>query len=200
MTWIPLATVTARQDWQFSPVIAANLSYVRLSFSTAGVPVWIAQADPDSTDIYDERRIVATPHARILEFEAPPFFNDRALALRVPNTNPFDIQIEVSSMPISPPPSSSGNAPSSSVVTPTTVNASTASVQLLAANSNRKGFSIINNSSATLFIDLDGEASATNYAVALGQGFMYECPINYTGVVSGIWTAANGNALVREFA
>ncbi|BAS54928.1 hypothetical protein NIES2135_58070 [Leptolyngbya boryana NIES-2135] len=202
MTWTTLATITAGQDWQSTPVIDPDLGYVRLTFETAGVPVWLAQVDPDSTDIYDERRITATPHARILEFEAPPFFSDRALALRVPNfATPFDVQIEVSSMPISRGGATqvTVNTPTSSNVVASAVTASTTSVQLLAANANRKSASILNNGTGILYVELGATASTSAFTISLNNGDLYELPIAYTGNIAGIWSATGGNALVREF-
>ncbi|BAY77958.1 hypothetical protein NIES25_44280 [Nostoc linckia NIES-25] len=81
---------------------------------------------------------------------------------------------------------------------PSTVAASTSSGTILAANSNRKGATIWNDSTANLFIDFDSAASLSDFAVKIAAGGYYELPFNYTGVISGIWSAANGNALVRE--
>jgi hypothetical protein len=88
--------------------------------------------------------------------------------------------------------------PTSSTSTPSTVSASTTSGALLAANSNRVGATIWNNSTANLFIDLDSAASTTDFSAKISPGGYYELPFRYTGVISGIWDAANGNALVRE--
>jgi len=198
MTWLPLATITVRQDWQFSPVIASHLGYVRLTFGTAGAPIWIAQADPDATDIYDERRIITTPHARILEFSAPPFFNDRALAFRVPNLSSFEVEIEVSSIPM--PFISSGGSPASisAIGNVTTVAASTQAVTLLEANPNRKKLIVVNNSTATMYLAFGEVASATNHTIAIsadGDGYELE---GFTGIVSAMWTSANGQARITE--
>ena len=88
---------------------------------------------------------------------------------------------------------------SSATVNATSVAASITSVSLLAVNANRKSASITNNSTATLYVELGATASSSAFTVALGTGDMYELPIAYTGAISGIWTAADGNALVREF-
>lgn len=82
--------------------------------------------------------------------------------------------------------------------TPSAVNASTTSVTILALNSNRKGATIWNNSTADLYIDFDSAASTSDFAVKLSAGGYFELPFDYTGVISGIWSAANGAALVRE--
>lgn len=88
--------------------------------------------------------------------------------------------------------------PTSSTATPSTVAASVTSAILIAANSNRKGVTIWNNSTATLYIDFDSAASTSDFAVKIAGGGYYEMPFDYTGVISGIWDATNGNALVRE--
>lgn len=90
------------------------------------------------------------------------------------------------------------NQPISDTSTPTTVAASTTSQTLIVANSNRKGLTVWNNSTATLYIDFDSAASASDYAVKIAADGYFEMPFNYTGVISSIWSAANGNALVRE--
>lgn len=88
----------------------------------------------------------------------------------------------------------------SSVANPTSVASSIVSVTLLAANPNRLGAIIWNNSASDLYIDLDAEATTNNFAVKVaGDGGYYELPFTYTGVVSGIWDTADGNAMVREF-
>jgi len=48
-------------------------------------------------------------------------------------------------------------------------------------------------------MDLDAAATAADYAAKLDPGGYYEVPFGFTGAISGIWSAANGNALVREF-
>lgn len=88
--------------------------------------------------------------------------------------------------------------PTSSASTSTSVTSATTSATVLAANSNRKGATIWNNSTANLYIDFDASASTSDFAVIIAAGGYYELPFDYTGVISGIWSAANGNALVRE--
>jgi hypothetical protein len=92
----------------------------------------------------------------------------------------------------------------SSTVTSTAVNATTIESDtdlqtLLEANSNRKGASICNKSTSTLYIDLGSTVSADDYTVSLGNGDVYEIPYGYVGIVTGIWSEVNGNAQVREF-
>lgn len=90
----------------------------------------------------------------------------------------------------------------SSVATESQVADSASSVTILAANTGRRGASIINTSTATLFLRLSSSAATvTNYTVALVQGAYYEVPFGYTGEITGIWSSdpGNGNANVTEF-
>ncbi|MBW4572652.1 MAG: hypothetical protein KME31_33155 [Tolypothrix carrinoi HA7290-LM1] len=89
-------------------------------------------------------------------------------------------------------PSTSGTA------TPTSVAASITSVSFLAANSGRKGTTIWNNSTANLYVELGASSSTSSFTARVGAGGYYEVPFTYTGIISGIWDAANGSALVRE--
>lgn len=74
-----------------------------------------------------------------------------------------------------------------------------ATVVLKAANANRKGLMVFNDSTANLFLTFAGAASATVYTVKLAAGALFELPVPvYTGAISGIWDAANGNAIVTE--
>ncbi|BAU09702.1 hypothetical protein LEP3755_01750 [Leptolyngbya sp. NIES-3755] len=107
MTWNAIATIQVTQEWRFTPVIASHLGYFRLSFETAGVPLFIATVNPTTGDYFDQRRIVATPYAQIFEFECPSVFVNRAIALRLPaSLTPFEVQVEVSDTPVA---SSSGS-------------------------------------------------------------------------------------------
>ncbi|MEH2261037.1 hypothetical protein [Nostoc sp.] len=82
--------------------------------------------------------------------------------------------------------------------TPTTVASSTTSGIILAANSNRKGATIWNDSTATLYLEFGATATTSAFTAKLSPSGYFEVPFHYTGVISGIWSAANGNALVRE--
>ncbi len=110
----------------------------------------------------------------------------------------FELSIWVDTMPlyndsVNVQPATSSTAASS------TITAATSSTSILAANAARKGATIWNNSTAILYLDLDAAASTTDYAARLQAGGYYEIPYGFTGAVSGIWSAVNGNALVREF-
>jgi hypothetical protein len=80
------------------------------------------------------------------------------------------------------------------------VAASAASVSLLAANENRRRVILYNESTADLYVKFGATASATSYTTKLGPGDTYESPTDwvYTGVIDGIWSAANGAAQITE--
>ena len=81
----------------------------------------------------------------------------------------------------------------------TSVASSVTDVTLLAANAARRGFKIFNDSTKTLSVALDGVASATNFTFKIAAGAFYESRLmDYTGVIHGIWVAANGFARVTE--
>lgn len=89
----------------------------------------------------------------------------------------------------------------SSTCKSSTVVSAIASTLILAANPSRLFTSITNNTTKTLYLDFGGAASATDYAVAVPKGALYELPLNFTGAIHGIWSAVDGvkGALVREF-
>lgn len=79
------------------------------------------------------------------------------------------------------------------------VASSATAVTLLASNVLRKGATIFNASSKTLYIALGAtSASLTDFTAKLGSNSYYEVPFGFTGRISGIWSSANGNALIGE--
>ena len=89
-----------------------------------------------------------------------------------------------------------GNAPTLSSKA-----SSASAVTLLAANTNRKGALIYNESTAVLYLGLCPVASVstTNYTLQIAAGGYYELPAPvYTGELSGVWAAANGSARITE--
>lgn len=207
MTWELLAELTLTAEWQYTPVIQPSLGYVRVKHSTTGIysKLLLAQAQTISNEpveLWDFRTTFAKAEADLFEFVSPPFFSERRLAFKIIRASgmlaPWTVQIEKNTMPLynaavtlQPITASTANA--------TTVASSATSVSLLAANSSRKGATIWNASTATLYLDLDAAATMTDYAAKLDPGGYYEVPYSFTGAISGIWSAANGNALVREF-
>lgn len=89
------------------------------------------------------------------------------------------------------------------VGTTVSVTSAAADTLLLAANPNRAGAVIANDSTSTLNILLGTTAaSATNYTVQLSANTSgvqsYTVPLSWIGMVRGFWAAANGAARVTE--
>lgn len=87
--------------------------------------------------------------------------------------------------------------PSTSAVTQ--VVSSTTTVLLKAANTDRKGLFVSNDSTQVLYVKYGTTASATDYSVKIASQGYYEIPFPvYTGRLDGIWASANGYAYVTE--
>lgn len=89
--------------------------------------------------------------------------------------------------------------------TRTSVADTASDVQLLASNLNRKGATIYNDSTVTLYVALGtAAASLTDFSVLLVAGAYYELPLGnngrpYTGEIRGIWASnASGSARITE--
>lgn len=193
-------------DWVFSPPFEAD--FVRLaypqaknvsgiviaqSFDTYPIPLFNLRSL--SVKLASERDVIQlspTP------FELPCLVFKAIPAVRLRGYTSLSVVLEVGnlSMPLSNP--ATIQAPVSTLATSSTIAAAVASTVLLAANAARKGATIYNNSTATLYIDLDNAVTTAAYTAQLAPGGYYEVPYNFTGDISGIWSAANGNALVRE--
>lgn len=87
----------------------------------------------------------------------------------------------------------------SSTAVITSVSNSLTTQVLLASNSARRGFIIFNDSLAIVFVAFAATASTTAFSVKLQPGSEYEPGIDYTGVISGIASAAVGACRVTEF-
>lgn len=86
--------------------------------------------------------------------------------------------------------------------TQTSVAASASDVVILAANGDRLGATIYNDSTVVLYVLLSNAVSSTTkYTVQIPPSGYYELPtaIMYAGVIKGIWASATGNARVTEY-
>jgi hypothetical protein len=90
--------------------------------------------------------------------------------------------------------------PKSNAATLSNVASSATNVTLLAANTNRKGAIIFNDSTANLFLKFGATASTSSFTakLAAGASFTIGADILYAGIIEGIWDAANGNARITE--
>lgn len=86
----------------------------------------------------------------------------------------------------------------------TTVASSGTPVTLLAANAARLGATVTNDSTAILYVLLGaGTASTSVYTVEMagtggGTPSYYEVPFGFTGIITGIWASATGNARMTQ--
>jgi len=103
-------------------------------------------------------------------------------------------------VPISGSLSGSVSTNASSTGTITTVSAATTSTTLHAADTSRVGVWIVNTSaSATLDVCFASSCSTTTYTFALSPGAAFSSgAMNYTGIITGIWSAAVGGANFTE--
>ena len=79
-----------------------------------------------------------------------------------------------------------------------TVNSSASSVTILAANIQRRQILVFNNSTKNLHLAYGATSSLTAFSIKLLPGGLFIDSEGYTGIVSGIWAAVNGNAQVTE--
>ena len=87
--------------------------------------------------------------------------------------------------------------------TTATVAGSATVVTLIASNANRLGGTVYNDSSAILYVKLGATASTSDFTVTLSPltssiGGYFEVPFAYTGIITGVWASATGNARVGE--
>jgi hypothetical protein len=81
----------------------------------------------------------------------------------------------------------------------TSVAASASAVTLKAANADRRGLTVYNDSTDTLYVLLGaGTVSATVFTVQMATETYYEVPFGFTGIVTGIWSGTNGAARITE--
>ena len=78
------------------------------------------------------------------------------------------------------------------------VAASATSVTLQASNTGRRGWMIHNDSSVECYVKLGSTASSTSYTKKLEAFEHWVLPFLYTGIITGIWASATGNARVTE--
>ena len=96
-------------------------------------------------------------------------------------------------------PPSSPIAPAATVGLTVEVQSAVSGIVLLAANTNRKGVTIFNDSTARLFVNVNATYNAALYAFAIEPGATYNMDERYSGEIMGQWSLVNGRALVTEF-
>lgn len=107
-------------------------------------------------------------------------------------TNPITVNI-----PALPPPEGVTTVIKTTVPPPSVA---VDAVVLAAANSNRRGLTIWNDTSGDLLLEFDGVPTFTSFGVIVRSGGYYESQYGFAGEVQGIFTDRTGQgALVREF-
>ena len=159
----------------------------------------------DGLTLFEMPIRVTTNNPQILEFRRPPLgISSQCIAVRTGDRTyrnyalPWSIKVFTSDEESSMPLFSTSQPITSTIATPSTVAASTTSVELLAANPARKGAQFWNTSPSTLFVKLGSAASATSYSFQMGTGDYYEVPYGFTGAIDGLWQSAIGNVLITE--
>jgi hypothetical protein len=101
-----------------------------------------------------------------------------------------------------------GPVPNPTVTTSATLTqpaSSASSVTILAANSATSGWTVCNSSTAVLYLAKAATATTAAYTLAfppagtVPQCYTEEGPSAYRGILTGIWSAANGNAIVTQW-
>ena len=85
--------------------------------------------------------------------------------------------------------------------TTTSVASSATSVTVLAANANRKGFSISNISTAKLYLSFSTPATTANCFIEVPSGafLLLDQQMIVGSAIYGIWESANGTVQVTEY-
>lgn len=204
MAWSLFYSAKTSTKWAFTPLLDQDWIRIRSTTPPTDGFIELAQAQTISVnELFDIRTLKARPESELLYLPKPPTFKYRRLGFRQvdPLSANWTFRIEVNTMPLAFAFASSAPLSSSSVNLTTVVSADTKTT-ILAANPERKGASIHNESTATLLIDFipaAGTVSETQFGVKLPAQAYYELPYGYTGQIMGIWDAVDGNALVREF-
>ena len=88
-----------------------------------------------------------------------------------------------------------------SVTATVKVDSSATSSTIVGANTERKGISIYNNSTAALFLSYSTPATADNSFMQMQPGslLMLDQQLMVSNAIYGIWTAANGAAQITEY-
>ena len=85
--------------------------------------------------------------------------------------------------------------------TTTSVASSTSSATLVAANSNRRGLSINNQSTSNLYLSFSATATVANSFLVMSPSsfLLLDQQLITTNAITGLWSVANGTAQITEF-
>lgn len=151
-----------------------------------------------------------TQIVEILPLKSVQVFDKKLILLNAPKLHIFDLfqsgyrlkfepakwikevilEIYVPKMPFYQPDLNSTPATTANVTSVTVAN-NTTPISLLAANNNRKRFSLRNRGSKPALIGFANNFNAANAYTTLAAGVVYESDINFTGEIFALGTAAN---------
>jgi hypothetical protein len=86
--------------------------------------------------------------------------------------------------------------------TTTSVTSTTTSTLILAANANRRGLMLSNQSTSKLYLSFNASAAPSNSFIQMDPSafVLLDQQLIFTNAIYGIWTNANGTAQVTELA
>ncbi len=164
-----IETTNDDTNWSTAPVVTVNEQYVYGAFV------------PAVNEVY----VVATQGIRQVRYRVNAVYASGTATVKGTATaSPLFIR----TVSIAP-----------STTTQTSVTSSATNVTVLAANANRLGATVHNDSTQVVYLLLgSGTASSTNFTVKMASGGYYEIPFLFSGAIKGIWASANGFARVTE--
>ena len=115
----------------------------------------------------------------------------------VPSAGIMTIQGNASGVPV--PISGTFTTDKSSSAAISSPASSATSTTILAANTNRILATVYNDSTQKLYLAMASSASTSAFSVVVMPNSYFELPVSYTGIITGIWTNANGFARVTEY-
>jgi hypothetical protein len=201
MTWESLGEFQLIPQWQYTLPTDAIVFRVTQGNFTRFNKAFLAQIGSES-EYFDVRALFPLQEPQVIYYPYPPLvsFKPRRLAIRAKEYQLTNWTIQIDYMPLSFTDGQNlGAQPPSTAGTTTNVTASITSISLAAANANRKGLNIYNDSTSKLYIGYGATVTVATAAFVIDARQLYELPEEYTGQISGIWIAANGNARVTEF-
>lgn len=123
----------------------------------------------------------------------------RARVTTAQAANGMTIVIQPGGMPFSPAVTAINTAANITGSGAASVASAASDTLILAANANRRGAAVFNDSTAVLSLSLGTTAaSSTVFTVKIASQGYYEIPFGYAGQIRGIWASANGFARVTE--
>lgn len=201
LTLIHQETITSPYTVVNYPVLEKDLRYLCFYLDALAQSNWYKGAyvntaiRSDTNELIYIGKSILLPVKRLAVLEVPlkNIASELVVSL-VPYLQSGTLQIYQSDMPLFFE-SASQNATSATV---TTLNVTTTAQELIISNPSRKGLTIRNKSSGTIFIGFTNAVSATNYYVSIPANGIYEFPVFF---VSGVWfiSQANRQAEATEF-